>query len=106
MVHEDGCTASNVRESSACPRVTCIWIRITVISNDLLLKEVRDAAYQEFASPPGPEEANIHQFGTPCTSLTDLMLMNGGTRTFDNPLGDGTLLCTLHAAVAHAGSSA
>ena len=55
--------------------------------NNLLDKKVQSAVLEEAAAPPGPEVANVWQFGTPCTSFCLWNLLNKGTRTFSHPLG-------------------
>ena len=57
---------------------------------DLRRKEVREGLLAEAHAPPGPETPNIYKFGTPCGTFCDWMKVNGGTRTFTRPEGDGS----------------
>ena len=36
---------------------------------------------------PGPDTPNVYHLGTPCTSYCDYALLNGGTRSFEQPAG-------------------
>ena len=58
--------------------------------HDVLRPEVRARLLAEAAAPPGPDTANFWQWGTPCTTLSDWNLQNGGTRTFACPEGTPT----------------
>lgn len=41
-------------------------------------------------APPGPDVPNAWQLGVVCTSFCDHQITNGGTRSWDNPEGDGS----------------
>ena len=60
-------------------------------SHDLLDPAVHAQQLLDAAAPPGPDTANIWHFACPCTSFSDFNVLNGGTRTFANPEGDGTV---------------
>ena len=56
--------------------------------HDLKNPTVRRALLDEVKAMPGPDSPNVYEFGTPCTSYCDYALLNGGTRTFQEPQGD------------------
>eukprot|EP00972_Heterocapsa_arctica_P075819 11183585-Heterocapsa_arctica.AAC.1 len=49
--------------------------------HDIKRPEVRSRLLQDAAAPPGPDVANVWQFGTPCASFCDFAFLNAGTRT-------------------------
>ena len=57
---------------------------------DMKNKDNQARLRAEAAELPGPDVANIWVWENPCKSFSDWNLENGGTRTFENPLGDGS----------------
>lgn len=57
------------------------------------LEDPKVAAYylEETQALPGPTTANVWEFGAPCTSFCDFCLLNGGTRSYSAPEGQGPL---------------
>ena len=53
------------------------------------LEDPKVAAHylKETQALPGPNTANVWEFGTPCTSFCDFCLLNGGTRNYSAPEG-------------------
>lgn len=56
--------------------------------------DTRDAEVQArlkglAGAPPGPDVPNTWQLGVVCTSFCDRQITNGGTRTWEQPQGDG-----------------
>ncbi len=72
-------------------------------SHDVKDPDVRRRLIDQAKELPGPQVPNVYHLGTPCTSYCDFNLLNGGTRTFDQPRGnpdqltpteeDGNLFC-------------
>ena len=52
--------------------------------------QVRQKLLGLASAPPGPDVPNVWQLGVVCTSFCDHQITNGGTRTWDQPQGDGT----------------
>ena len=55
--------------------------------HDLLNPEIRERYLREARALPGPDVPNVYHFGTPCTSYCDYALLNGGSRSFEQPEG-------------------
>ena len=70
---------------------------------DLKRAEVAEQLKAEAGALPGPETANVWEFGTPCTSYCDFNRVSGGSRTYSRPEGnnptptevDGNYFCEL-----------
>lgn len=56
--------------------------------HDITDPAVRSRLLDQARELPGPNVPNVYHFGTPCTSYCDFNLLNGGTRTYDQPQGD------------------
>ena len=69
------------------------------LKNPAVVEKLKEEAY----AMPGPDSANIWEFGTPCTSYCDFNRINGGTRSYECPTGenptetekDGNYFCEL-----------
>lgn len=56
--------------------------------HDITDPAVRSRLLDQARELPGPDVPNVYHLGTPCTSYCDFNLLNGGTRTYDQPQGD------------------
>ena len=55
---------------------------------DLKDPHVAESLKAEAGALPGPDTANVWEFGTPCTSYCDFNKVNGGTRSYEHPEGN------------------
>ena len=53
--------------------------------HDITDPAVRSRLLDQARELPGPNVPNVYHLGTPCTSYCDFNLLNGGTRTYDQP---------------------